>query len=377
MYESLFLISLFFIGYSYLIYPGLLVALVQFKRSDEAAQQEGDYYPTVSVVIAAYNEEKVIERKILNSLSLDYPSDKVEILIGSDGSTDGTDAICKRFEKCRFMRIEPRQGKSNVLNELIPAAEGEIIVLTDANTIMDPGALRKLVKHFADAAVGAVCGKLVLLQNESARLESCEGIYWRYESAIKEMESKIFSTVGANGGIYAIRRELYTPINKDTIIDDFLISLTILEQGKRIVFEKEAVAYEYVSKRFLDEFWRKVRIGAGNLQVLLRKRLFFKSASLFVPFAYISHKVVRWCIPFLLITLYLASLRLYGHGVFTYFFWAYNFAILITVAAVVFQVRNWIINLISYLFVLNLALLLGYVRYIFRLQKATWRKAAR
>jgi cellulose synthase/poly-beta-1,6-N-acetylglucosamine synthase-like glycosyltransferase len=376
MYKVIFFAILFIVLYSYLIYPCILLGWSNIRKRKKPSYHSKEDIPYITVIIAAHNEEKVIKNKILNSLKLDYPSDKIEIIIGSDGSTDGTDEICKQFKDIRFIRIESRCGKANVLNTLVPLARGEIILFSDANTILEPESLIKTVQHFSDLSIGSVCGKLIL-KNKKSNLASYERIYWQYESMIKGLEGRIYSTIGANGGIYAIRRGLYSKIPEDTIIDDFTISLNILEKGKRIIFEENAIAYEYVSKNFIDEFWRKVRIGAGNLQVVIRKRRIFKRLSPFVKFAFLSHKLARWVIPLLLILLYVSCLKLYGQGFFTYFFWIYNLGIIIALFGIIRQTNNKIINIISYLFSFNFALLLGYLRYIFNLQKVTWRRAVR
>jgi poly-beta-1,6-N-acetyl-D-glucosamine synthase len=379
MYQFIIYSSFSLIIYSYLVYPALLFLHTRFVRPRRPAEPEGvpASYPFVSVIIAAYNEEAVIEEKIRNTLALDYPRDRIEILIGSDGSDDQTDAICERYrEAITFVRIEPRSGKANVLNTLIPRAHGEMILFSDANTHIVPHALRKIVANLDDPTVGGVCGRLVL-KSLAGQLVTYEGIYWSYESYLKLLESEAYSTIGANGGIYAIRKALYLPIPEDTIIDDFLISMNILEQGKRIVYEAKAVAYEDVSHRFLDEFLRKVRIGAGNLQILLRKPWLTNYPSLFIRWAFVSHKVIRWVIPFLLILIYGASFMLYGQGWFTYLFLFYTIGLGVGVVGLVSRANNRLVHPISYLFSSNFALLLGYARYVLGLQKVTWRRAVR
>ncbi len=361
--------------YSYALYPLLLLLGARFMCGEELPARP-KRFPLISVVVAAHDEERVIEEKIRNTLALEYPRDRLEFLVGSDGSTDGTDEICRRHPRVQFFRIDPRKGKANVLNTLIPLARGEIIVLSDANTIIEPGALTAMVRHFDDPTVGGVCGRLVLASSRQ-RLEDTERTYWSYESRIKELESRCYSTIGANGGICAIRKDLFASIPTDTIIDDFLISLNLLEQRKRLVFERDAVAYEEVSKCFRDEFWRKVRIGAGNLQVLLRKGGFFFKVPAFVAFAYLSHKVIRWFIPLLLISIWICSLLLSDRQPFCALFWGYNLTLLLSVAGVVGVSKNRLVKAFSYLYFLNLALLIGYGRYLVGIQRVTWRKAQR
>jgi len=376
MLKASFFSSLFLILYSYAIYPAVLIAWTGLRGRRSSMEEVPDpELPAVTVAVAAHNEEEVIAEKIRNTLAIDYPADRIEVIIGSDGSTDRTDEIVSGFDGVRLVRIEPRQGKANVLNTIVPQARGEIIIFSDSNTIIEPGAIRKMVAHLKDPDVGGVCGRLVLRADKDS-LESYEGTYWRYETRIKEMEGDIYSTIGANGGIYGVRKELFKPIPEDTITDDFVISMNVLAQGRRMVFEKEAVAYEYVSKSFRDEFWRKVRIGGGNLQVLLRGGA-MRGLPPFALFAYLSRKVTRWAIPVLMIILYASALGLYGSELYTQFFWVYNIGIVTAAAGIVLPTRNRFVNVLSYLFSLNLALLLGYIRYLLGLQKVTWRRATR
>jgi len=372
---ALLIVSGGLVVYSYLLYPLLLWVGTHFlaRRAQPYGPQE---LPRISIVVAAHNEERTIEGKILNTEVLQYPREKLELLVGSDGSVDATDDICRSYPWVKLARIEPRAGKANVLNNLIPRAQGEIIVLSDANTIIEPQAIMALVAHFADPEVGGVCGHLIL-KSTGERLENSERTYWSYESGIKELESRCHSTIAANGGIYAIRKSLFKAIPTDTIIDDFLISLDVLAQGKRLLFERDAVAYEEVSKSFHDEFWRKVRIGAGNLQVLWRKRTFFFHVPLFVGFAYLSHKVIRWVIPLLLIVIWVCALLLLDRPIFGVFFGLYNLSLLVALAGVVGVSKNRVVLMLAYGYLINLALLIGYARFLLRTQRVTWRRAER
>lgn len=372
----IFILSVFLIAYTYVLYPFLLLLVSRFVRRRAGHDLGGDY-PLVSVVIAAHDEEKVIEEKIRNTLSLDYPEDKIEVLIGSDGSEDRTDEICRRYsDRIRFQRIEPRQGKANVLNTLVPMAKGEIILFSDANSMIRKGSLKKLVRHFNNPSVGGVCGRLVL-ESRTKSVEAIEESYWKYETGIKKLESRIYSTIGANGGIYAIRKEYFKEIPRDTIIDDFWISLVVLESGKRILFEEDAVATEYISDNTLDEFWRKVRIGSGNIQTFFRKPYIVNQNPLFVFSAYYTHKVVRWLIPFLLISLYFSLFSLSSGPLFLFLFHMANLGLLFSLLCLIIDVRNRFINMVGYLAVFNFALLLGYIRYLAGRHTVTWRRAAR
>jgi biofilm PGA synthesis N-glycosyltransferase PgaC len=372
----LLLTSGFLVAYSCALYPLVLMLGARFLRRGAPGRRSTDL-PFVSVVVAAHNEEAVIEDKIRNTFALDYPKDRLEFLIGSDGSIDRTDEICRRHAWVRFQRIEPRGGKANVLNTLIPKARGEIILLSDANTIIEAGALKKMVQRFDDPTVGGVCGRLVLVSDRAKVMEDTERVYWGYESRIKELESHWHSTVGANGGIYAIRKELYFPIPPDTIIDDFVISMNMLQLGRRLVFEPEAVAREAVSKSFRDEFWRKVRIGGGDLQALVRLAPMFLKTSAFVTFAYVSRKVIRWLMPFFLMVFWASSLRLADQQPFGILFWGLNLSMVLAVVGLLGVSSNRVVRGCAYLYSLNVALILGYGRYLLGLQRGTWQRAQR
>jgi len=375
VYLILLVVSGFLVAYSTALYPLVLMLGARFIQRKTTGGNP-TRLPFISVVVAAHNEEAVIEDKIRNTHALDYPRNRIEFLVGSDGSSDRTDEICRRHPWVKFERIEPRGGKANVLNTLIPKARGEIIVLSDANTIIEAGALAAMVRHFEDQTVGGVCGRLVLVSG-SEKMQDTERVYWGYESRIKALESQWHSTVGANGGIYAIRKELFVPIPPDTIIDDFVISMNLLQQGRRLVFEHDAVAHEAVSKSFRDEFWRKVRIGGGDLQAMLRMTTFFQKASAFVSFAYVSRKVIRWLTPFLLIVFWLSSLALANQPPFGILFWTLNASIALAVLGLAAGSKNKFVRALAYLYSFNLALIIGYGRYVLGMQRGTWQRAQR
>src|SRR5690606_36955376 len=262
-------------------------------------EQDPASLPRVTLVVAGRNEEAVIARKRENSLALDYPPELLEIVIGSDGSTDRTDALVRACPDPRVrLDAAPRAGKVGVLNRTIPLARGEIVLLSDANTHLEPDALRRLVPHFDDPSVGAVCGRLRLYNPTKQDFE--ESAYWSYESAIKLEEGRRGALIGANGGLYALRRILFSPLPPDTIVDDFVIPLRVLEQGKAVVYEEQAVALEETTEDYGREFGRRARIAAGNFQALtLVPRLLLPSAG-FAAYAFWSHKVIRWCAPLLM-----------------------------------------------------------------------------
>jgi cellulose synthase/poly-beta-1,6-N-acetylglucosamine synthase-like glycosyltransferase len=335
--------------------------------------------PTVSLVVAAYNEASCIRQKLENSLALDYPADRFEVVIGSDGSTDGTDDI---VGACADRRVRlspaPRAGKTTVLNRCIPAAQGDIIVLSDANTMIEPEAIQALVRHFEDPEVGAVCGKLRLYNPTKKDYE--ESAYWNYESLIKFYEGKRGAVVGANGGLYAIRRRLFTQLPPSTIVDDFVIPLRILEQGYKVVYEAGAVAHEETTEDYGKEFGRRARIAAGNFQSLRMVPGLLLPTAGFPAFAFWSHKLLRWCAPALMAVALLANLFLLDSVFYrlTLFTQAMFYALAYLGKAGVLKGTGRRIASIAYYFVtMNLAIVVGFWRFLRNAQKAAWDRTAR
>lgn len=288
--------------YAYLGYPLVIFAFSRMFGHPPIPPVVHDLeLPTVSLLIAAHNEAGVIEDRIHNALDLSYPEDRFKIVIASDGSDDGTAEICA----CYGARIRPllfpvRQGKPATLNAAIPQVDGDIVVLSDANTRMDVQALRCLTRWFVDPAVGAVCGRLVLSDPESGR--NADSVYWRYETFLKQCEARLGALLGANGAIYAIRRSLFTPLPKGAVVDDFIIPLAAkLHSGCRIVYDQAAIAYEETAPGLRAEFGRRSRIGVGGFQALTMLWPLLSPRHGWTAFALWSHKLLRWGCPFLLI----------------------------------------------------------------------------
>src|SRR5205085_1732560 len=219
--------------------------------------------------IAAHNEESVIGARLTNALAMDYPRQKLEIIVASDGSVDRTAEIVRRFagQGVRLLDSSVRRGKATVLNEAICEANGQIVLLSDANTHTDPSAARLLVRWFTDPKIGAVCGRLILIDPASGK--NVDGLYWKYETQLKKHESRLGALLGSNGAIYAIRREVYCPIPDGTIVDDFVIPLLAkLRRGCQIVYDWDAIAREESAAGVASEFKRRARIGAGGWQAL-------------------------------------------------------------------------------------------------------------
>jgi cellulose synthase/poly-beta-1,6-N-acetylglucosamine synthase-like glycosyltransferase len=273
--------------------------------------------PFVSIIISAYNEEENITQKIDNLLKLDYPRDKMEIIIGSDGSTDETYRLIKKYaeeHQVRYTVSFQRIGKPAMINTMIKDARGEIYIFADARQRFEPSAIKKLVRCFADEDVGVVSGELVIEDKETGTGAGL-GLYWEYEKALRKMESHVGSMTGATGAIYAIRKELFRYLPENIILDDVFIPMSALMMNKRVVFEPEALAYDTVSETTEKEFSRKVRTLAGNFQIF---SLFsdilnpFKKSGLALQL--ISHKLMRLLVPYFLVLAFVANIFILGKG---------------------------------------------------------------
>ncbi len=298
--------------FSYAAYPIIVWSLSRwFTPSVEAPVCEPTDWPSVSLLIAAYNEEDVIEERVRNALEMDYPRDRLEIVIALDGCTDGTAVIVRRYEShgVRLLDFPERRGKSAVLNAAIGAVEGEIVLLSDANTGIDPQAARRLVRWFRHPHVGAVCGRLVLTDPHTGR--NVDSLYWKYETLLKRCEGRLGALLGANGAIYAIRKELYQPIPSQTLIDDFVIPLLAkLRSGCSIIYESSAVATEETPADVQSEFRRRARIGAGGFQSIGMLWKLLDPRQGWVALSFLSHKVLRWFCPFFMIAVLASNLLL-------------------------------------------------------------------
>jgi poly-beta-1,6-N-acetyl-D-glucosamine synthase len=339
--------------------------------------------PSVSVVIAAHNEVARIGRKIANLLKLDYPSDRLEILVGSDGSTDGTLERLRTISEVhvRIFVLEERQGKPAVLNLLVPKALGEIVVLADVRQEFDEQVLRRLVEPFADPKVGAVSGEVVFTQGpRCSTVSDGTTAYWSYEKFIRSRESRIDSTVGASGAIYAIRRTLFEPIPEDTILDDVLIPLRIVRRGYRVLFEPRARVCDLPSTTTRQEFSRKVRTLAGNFQLFSREKWLLSPAQNRLWWQTISHKLLRLLLPPLQLTAFAANVALLGTST------AYRVLLLGQLVFYAGAITGYVLQhssrkvrpaTFAYTFcLLSWATVVGFMRYITRRQAVTWERTA-
>lgn len=309
--ETLFWISAFIVFYTYIGYGGLLFLLVKLKESLKRPHPHplptDEELPPMTLFIAAYNEEEVVDKKMRNCLSLDYPSDKLTILWVTDGSNDRTNQLLGEWKQATVLHQPVRMGKTAALNRGMRSVKTPIVVFTDANTRLNPEALRCIAHAFRDKRVGCVAGeKRIAMQGEQAAAQGGEGMYWKYESALKALDSRLYSAVGAAGELFAIRRELYEEMSSDTLLDDFILSLRIVMKGYRIAYRSDAYAVEGSSANMQEEEKRKVRIAAGGLQSIARLLPLLNPFRYGVfTFQYVSHRVLRWSVTPLLLFLML------------------------------------------------------------------------
>ncbi len=308
--------SLLLLLYPLLLYPGI-VALLARLFPEPVRKALPDPLPTVSVVIPAHNEEAVVAQKIENTLALDYPADRLEILLASDGSTDKTVEIARKtvHPSFRFLDFPVRRGKLAVLEDAVSRAKGELVVLTDTSAILAPDALRKAVENFSDPSVGVVCGRYRIAREATpgldARGESERG-YFEFEIFQRICESRFHSTLGAHGAFYMVRRELFPAVPSGTINDDFVIPMLILARGFRTVYEERAVAFEIHLATAAGEFRRRVRISRGNFQQIALLLPALGTKDLRALFVFVSHKAIRAFQPFYLLGLLVSSAFLPG-----------------------------------------------------------------
>jgi len=304
--QVIFWLALAGILYTYLGY-GLIITLLAHRRPRPVHKKE--ITPSVTMLIAAYNEEGCIAAKIENTLTLDYPRDKLDILIVTDGSTDRTNEIVRSYAHrgVRLLYQPERRGKVGAILRALPHVQGEIIAFSDANSLFYPDTLRKLVRNFADPEVGGVGGVKRILKKGDAIAAQGENLYWRYEAYLKACDSLVSSVMGVPGEVWAARREAYIPPDPDTLLDDFVASLRMVEAGWRVVFEPEAIAYEEASPSLKAEWRRRSRNAAGGWQAFFQLRGLLHHPNKWVTFQYLSHRMLRWMVTPELFPLLLAA----------------------------------------------------------------------
>jgi cellulose synthase/poly-beta-1,6-N-acetylglucosamine synthase-like glycosyltransferase len=337
-------------------------------------------HPVVTILIVAHNEARWIARKIESCLALDYPRTQLHIVVASDGSTDTTAEIAQKYEPhgVSVVAFETRRGKASVLNAVVPTLSGQIVLLADARQVFDRQALATLVQNFADPDVGAVSGELVVSTAGAAGIGEGVGFYWRYEKAIRRHESCYDSTVGATGAIYAIRRELFTPIPGDTLLDDVAIPLDIVRLGYRVLFEPGAQAFDEAPESPRQEFTRKVRTIAGNFQLFLRERWLLSPWRNRLWLQTLSHKGLRLLGPAFLAGIAASNVTLYDEWLYATTLALQLLFYAVAAAGHVARKRGdasrWLSVPYTFCF-LNAITLVSFYRYIAGRQGVTWTKA--
>ncbi|MBX3728622.1 MAG: glycosyltransferase family 2 protein [Candidatus Sumerlaeia bacterium] len=365
--------------YSYVGYPLLVGLLARMRRRPSPPPLEG--HPTVSLLVAAYNEERVIAEKIENALALDWPHDRLEIVIASDGSTDRTNQIVESHADrgVRLIAITPNQGKMNALNTCVPQCVGEIIVMSDANSLYAPDAIHWLVAGLADPTVGAVCGELRYRNPDGSASGESEGLYWKYEKAIKRAESRFNTLIGANGSIYAIRKADYVPPPRE-LMDDLTIPLLIATRhGKRTIYEPRAITTEEPGDNFQKEYRRKIRIITRGFFSLMRtaREWLCRPA---LAFQVVSHKILRWFVPYFML-LFLAANAAYlvVAGLQAWAIALLGAQVVFYLVALVGHLRSRharvgkLLGIITYFCVVNFASLQGIYNYFAGKRYVTWK----
>jgi len=389
----LFWVSAAALAWSYLLYPllmFLLAALRQvgrdlrfiLRRGNRRNRPAGDFSPRVAMLVAAYNEAAVVGEKLRNTAALEYPAGKMEFLLGLDSPSDSTPELVRAFSHpaMRVFYFATRRGKLAVLRDLAGLTNADILAFSDANTMLEPDALRRLTRHFADPEVGAVCGELrVVSPGDHTPLES---LYWRYEVALKFLENRMNCVLGANGAVYAVRRDLFH-VDPRWIVEDFQLPMEIRFAGHRVVYDPEALGSEEAAPSFSSEFRRKVRIGAGDYLCLFTSPHYLNPLRGMPALAYVSHKVLRWMGPLFLVTAWAASawLAAAGNPAYLAAFAAQTIFYLLALAGF-FRERGGqkagrFTGLPFYFAGMNLALLAGLFRFLTGQQQGVWNATPR
>ncbi len=386
IWRVVFWVSLAVVIYTYAAYPALMMILARLVRRcgrtvSPAPGAAEENLPSVTMVISAYNEQSVMEQKIANCRALDYPADKLTFAIGSDGSDDATAAILRRVDDRRFrILLHPqRRGKVRMLNDLMEAVHAEIVVFSDANTMYDAQAIRQMTLPFADQRIGVVIGNLELRDAPSEGACRAEGAYWRFENAVKAAESAFAAVPAVNGGIFAIRRELFTPLPGQAITEDQVLGMKIMAQGYRCCQATAARAWEYVSD-WRGEMRRRIRISAGNFQSLWLVRGILNPRLGRLWFTFVSHKLLRWLAPFCLVLMLAANTLLAGEPFYGGTLLAQGLFYAGGLMGALVGVSSGVLKVLAapkYFLTMNLAIVLGLCRILSGRQRVTWARSAR
>lgn len=381
--EVVFYTSVFILVFVYALYGPIMMILRRFVPAESIFDVSDEELPSISLIIPAFNEEGWIEQKIENSLNLVFPKEKFELIVVTDGSTDRSPEIAKSVHRDVIVIHEPsRGGKIKAMNRAARIAKKEILIFTDANTTVNTGALYHIAKRFLKSEVGMVSGEKKVIATKAGESASGEGVYWKYESWLKKLDSEVASVIGAAGELFAIRADLYTELPGDTLLDDFMLSSEVIKKGYKVAYVPEAYATEYGSQSYKEEWKRKVRICAGGMQSIVR------SAALFNIFrfkmksiSFTFHRASRWTIaPLALLLSYLASAVLIGDSLlFLIYFIGGSLALILTYYSVQKNKKNLIkpLLLVVYFTFMHASAIAGWLRYFSGKQTVQWERALR
>ena len=383
-WTSLIIVFYSYIGYGILLF--LIVKVKQLLKKNLSPNSGTVFMPPVALVVAAFNEEDYIIEKIENSFELNYPKNLLELVFITDGSTDSTAEIIRRYPSITLLHQPERKGKAAAMNRSIAFIQSPYIIFCDANTLLNKDCVTEIVKHYANPLVGGVAGEKKIIQKGIHTAAAAgEGLYWKYESFLKKLDSDLYSTVGAAGELFSVRKELFVAAPEGTIIEDFVQSLKVCTKGFVLRYEPNAYASEAPSASIKEEMKRKVRICAGAFQaMILLRELFnvFKYPTL--SFQFISHRVLRWTLcPVALITIFLSNFFLVIQG--DSFFYTLSFLIQLVFYGMAIsgwilatkEIRIKLLYLPFYFVFMNMAVFLGFRRFIQNRQSVLWEKASR
>lgn len=391
--KVIFWVLLFFVFYSYIGYGIVLFVLVRLKRlfCKKKEVKENDYEPEVTLFVAAYNEKDYVDAKVQNCFELEYPAEKVKQVWVTDGSNDGTPDLLKKYADrgVEVYHEDARGGKIGAMNRGMQFVKTPIVIFSDGNTMLGKESIRRIVNMFSNPKVGCVSGEKRIFDKEKDSAAGTEGIYWKYESTLKKWDAELYSVVGAAGELFAVRTELFEKVEKDTLLDDFIISLRIAMKGYTIQYDPEAFAIESSSANVKEELKRKIRIAAGGIQSIIRlKSLFniFKYGTL--SFQYVSHRVLRWTVaPISLPIIFLINLAIAiisgmtnFNDVYVWLFYAQVIFYLMAMLGWYFENKEIKIKLLFipyYFFIMNYAVIMGIKRYFKGSQSVNWERAKR
>lgn len=379
----LFWILLFTIIYIYAGYPVIIYFLSSiFSKSDKQHKKvlssDEEFFPHLSFFIPAYNEENVIKDKIENTMKLSYPSNKIEIVVASDGSTDTTNKIIASYkDRIKSFIYEKRAGKTSLINKTVPTLSGDIIVFSDASAILKKDSLQKLIRHFKDIRIGCVSGQYKLKDRISTARAKGESFYWKYETFIKRHESKFYSILGAHGALYAIRAKLLKKLPPNAINDDYILPMLIVKQGYRAIYEKKAIASEIAETTTKGEIRRRKRISRGNFQQLFILKSLLNPLKGKIAFEFISHKLLRSFSFIFMLSFFLINAFL-NYTPYNTIFALQIIFYLLGILGYLVRLKGHKLKLLtipSYIFLINLASLLGFIEYIKGNKNTQWEKS--